>query len=111
MSAFDDILIDDEQLINDPDAFPGVEQFKLLRHGKPPVTLYGSVWRNPADLMSLYAIAERGIVVRISAADVDKIDSPGDAVEIAFDYGGTAERHGITQILKQDAGGWELLLS
>lgn len=111
MSAFDDILADDAELLSDADAFPGVETFKLLRHGKAPVSVTGPVFRDPAELMARYNIAERGIVVFIASSLVDKIDSPGDAVEIAFDYGGTAERHGITQILKQDAGGWELLLS
>lgn len=110
MSAFDDILADDEALFEDVDGMPGVEEFIYWERGKTPIKVSGQVFREPAELAAKYGIVVRGIVVRVSKTKVTRINSPGDGVEIPFDIGSKAERHTVKQIVKQDAGGFELLI-
>ena len=110
MSAFDDILADDAALFIDADGFPGVESFTYWPKGGTPVTVSGPVTRDAIELQAKYGIAIRAIVVFVSVADVPRVNSPGDAITIAFDYGKTPERMPVKQILQQDAGGFTLLI-
>jgi len=110
MSAFDDILADDEALFEDEDGFPGVEWFTYWPKGGSPVRVSGSVFRDALELQAKYGIAVRAIVVRVRKSRITRVNSPGDSIEIPFDLGDTAQRHTVKQILQQDAGGFTLLI-
>ena len=110
MSAFDDILAADESLFEDEDGFPGVESFTYWPKDGTPLAVTGTVIRDALELQAKYGIAIRAIVLRVAKSKVDKVNSPGDAITIAFDIGKTPDRMPVKQILQQDTGGFTLLI-
>ena len=111
MGLMDDVsAITDKLAFCNPDNMLGVESFTYWPKGGTPKTVSGPVTRDALELQGKYGIAIRAIVVFVSVADVPSVNSPGDAVTIAFDYGKTAERMPVKQILQQDAGGFTLLI-
>lgn len=92
------------------DQFLGVETFTYHPRGGSPVTVTGSVFRDPTAFDPARMTNMRRLRVFISKTQIEQVDCPGDEVELAETLGRRAERYAVKEILSQDAGGWELLL-
>lgn len=93
-----------------PDSNLSVESIEYWPHGKSPISINASVTRQPSELMQKWGIVTHKIVVWVSTDDVPTVNSPGDKVKIALDFGGKVDRHPVSQILESDFSGFTLLI-
>lgn len=117
MSAFSDMVTADAALFVDPAGCPGVESVTFKPFGGTPATINVNVLARMSPDVAVESGRTRNwhivIFVRNSATTTigrTSINTAGDLVTIATNYGGTAVDLSVVEIINQSAAGWTLLL-